>query len=218
MDSQLFKENHCSYQTPTTHNYKSHSYLVIKRTFDILFSLSALCILALPSLLIMLLIRLDSSGPALFTQERLGRNGKKFLIYKFRTMYMNAEENGPQFAVPGDKRCTKIGAFLRKTRIDEWPQFYNILCGDMSLVGPRPEREHYYLLLNDTIPDFTERLLVKPGLTGYAQVYGGLQLSPEEKIIFDQHYVKHCSIALDLRCMMRTVVVLFRLLVCKNEE
>lgn len=117
-----------------------------------------------------------------FKQERLGINGKPFMIYKFRSMRLDAEENGPQWADEQDPRCTHFGQILRRTRLDELPQLYNILRGDMSFVGPRPERAYFYREFEKYIPGFSNRLLVTPGLTGYAQVNGGYSLKPEERL------------------------------------
>ena len=119
-------------------------YLITKRAFDIVCSFLGLLILAIPMIIIALIITLDSPGPPIFKQERLGLHGKPFMIYKFRSMRLDAEENGPQWADEQDPRCTHFGQILRRTRLDELPQFYNILRGDMSFVGPRPERAYFY--------------------------------------------------------------------------
>lgn len=183
------------------------SFLVRKRIFDIVFSLAALILCIIPMLIIAIIIKLDSPGPAIYKQERLGKNGKKFMIYKFRSMRTDAESKGPRWAAENDERCTKLGQFLRLKRIDELPQFYNILIGDMSFVGPRPEREYFYNEFEKYIPNFRDRLMVKPGLTGHAQVNGGYKLKPEEKIIYDIEYIKHQSLRVDLEIILKTVVV-----------
>ena len=177
-------------------------FLVTKRVFDIVCSFLGLLILAIPMMIIALIITIDSPGAPIFKQERLGINGKPFMIYKFRSMRLDAEENGPQWADEQDPRCTHFGQILRRTRLDELPQLYNILRGDMSLVGPRPEFEKY-------IPGFSNRLMVTPGLTGYAQVNGGYSLKPEEKIIYDMEYIERQSIILDIRCLLKTVHIVF---------
>ncbi|MFB7138189.1 sugar transferase [Gottfriedia sp. NPDC056225] len=186
---------------------KSIFYSFIKRTMDIVFALFAF-VISLPFVLFFIaLIKIDSPGPALFIQERVGLNGKIFNIYKLRTMRMDAEVNGPQWASTDDPRITKLGHFLRKTRIDELPQFVNVLRGDMSLVGPRPERAFFLVKFNHEVPGFTNRLTVKPGLTGWAQVNGGYELSPKEKLVLDLHYIEHQSIILDIRIMFKTIKV-----------
>ena len=124
-------------------------------------------------------------------------------------MRLNAEENGPQWADEQDPRCTHFGQILRRTRLDELPQLYNILRGDMSFVGPRPERAYFYREFEKYIPGFSNRLLVTPGLTGYAQVNGGYSLKPEEKIIYDMEYIERQSIILDIRCLLETVHIVF---------
>lgn len=184
-------------------------YFFIKRVFDIAVSLIAGIILTLPMLIIAIIIRADSRGPAFFKQERLGKNGKPFVMYKFRTMYLDAEANGPQWAKESDCRCTRVGCVLRKTRLDELPQLFNILKGDMSLVGPRPERACFYNEFEKYIHGFRYRLMAKPGLTGLAQINGGYDLKPEEKIVYDVKYIESNSFIMDLYCILKTVTVVF---------
>ena len=198
--------------TDTGRGCQKKGYWLLKRCVDIIGAIAACTILFLPSVFVVLLIRLTSRGPVIYAQERLGMGGRTFVVYKFRTMHMDAEADGPQFAMPDDQRCTSIGAFLRKTRIDEWPQFWNVLKGDMSIVGPRPERAYFYQQFSETIPLFYKRLQIKPGLTGYAQVYGGLYLTPEEKLQYDLYYIEHCGVGMDIRCMLKTVIVVAQLL------
>ena len=186
---------------------KKSSFLEKKRLFDIVVSFIAIVVCFIPMVIIAIIIKLDSPGPAIYRQERLGKDGKRFMMYKFRSMRINAEDNGPQWASENDKRCTKLGQFLRLKRIDELPQLYNILKGDMSLVGPRPEREYFYNEFEKYIPNFRDRLLVKPGLTGHAQVNGGYRLKPAEKIIYDIEYIKHQSFVVDLEIIFKTIVV-----------
>ena len=185
------------------------SYLLVKRLFDFFFALIGLIVLAIPMAVIALIILIDSPGGAIFRQERLGKNGKPFVIYKFRTMNIDAEVNGPKWADKEDARCTRFGASLRKTRLDELPQLWNILKGDMSFVGPRPERQYFYELFDKYIVGFSNRLVVIPGLTGYAQVNGGYELEPEEKIIYDMEYIEHRSVFLDLKCIAKTISLIF---------
>lgn len=193
----------------TFSNIKLHNYLFFKRVMDISLSVIAFLILMLPMIIIGILIKIDSPGPVLFKQERLGTNGKPFMIYKFRSMKEDAEKDGPQWADKEDNRCTRIGKVLRKSRLDEFPQLINILRGDMSIVGPRPEREYFYKKFSEYIPDFRKRLRVQPGLTGWAQVNGGYDLSPEEKLKYDLEYIEHRSILLDCKCILKTVRLIF---------
>lgn len=187
----------------------SKGYLFVKRIFDIAAAIFAGALLLIPMVIIAVLIRLDSEGPALFCQERLGKNGKPFVMYKFRSMHLDAEINGPQWADKDDERCTKLGRFLRNSRLDELPQLINILKGEMSFVGPRPERAYFYNEFEKYIPNFRDRLLVLPGLTGYAQVNGGYELAPEEKIVYDMEYIAKRSLRMDVMCILKTVGVVF---------
>jgi exopolysaccharide biosynthesis polyprenyl glycosylphosphotransferase len=184
-------------------------YSFIKRAFDILVSMSAGLLLLIPMGIIAVMIRLDSEGPALFKQERLGKNGKAFYMYKFRSMRIDAEKNGPKWADQNDDRCTRLGKFLRKCRVDELPQLWNIFVGDMSLVGPRPERPFFYDEFETYIHGFRNRLAVQPGLTGLAQVNGGYDLEPEEKIVFDMRYINERSLWMDLKIIFKTVSLIF---------
>lgn len=184
-------------------------YLALKRFFDIVVSFVFGTVLLLPMLIIGVMIRIDSPGPALFRQERLGKGGKPFTMYKFRSMRVDAEKNGPQWADKDDDRCTKMGRFIRASRLDELPQLWNILKGDMSFVGPRPERACFYDEFETYIPGFRNRLWVKPGLTGHAQVNGGYDLLPEEKIVFDMEYIEKQSLKMDLVCILKTVQIVF---------
>lgn len=187
----------------------SRGYLIAKRFIDIVVSVAAGVVFLVPMLLIALAIRVDSRGTVIFKQERLGQNGKPFIMYKFRTMYMDAEKYGPQWAERIDWRCTRVGRLLRKTRLDELPQIWNILRGEMSIVGPRPERAYFYDQFETYIHGFCNRLVVKPGLTGWAQINGGYDLKPEEKIVFDMEYIEKQSFMLDMECILRTVRLIF---------
>lgn len=184
-------------------------YNFVKRVFDIVFSILGIIITLIPMLIIAIWICLDSRGPVLYKQERLGKNGKPFIMFKFRSMYTNAEQDGPQWADRIDHRCTRVGRILRKTRLDELPQLLNILKGDMSLVGPRPERAFFYDRFETYIKGFSQRLKVIPGLTGWAQVNGGYDLPPEEKIIYDMEYIENRSFLMDLKCIFMTVRIVF---------
>lgn len=187
----------------------SMGYLITKRFIDIVVSVAAGVVFLVPMLLITVAIRVDSRGTVIFRQERLGKNGKPFIMYKFRTMYMDAEKYGPQWAERIDWRCTRVGRILRKTRLDELPQIWNILRGEMSIVGPRPERAYFYDQFETYIHGFCNRLVVKPGLTGWAQINGGYDLKPEEKIVFDMEYIEKQSFMLDMECILRTVRLIF---------
>lgn len=184
-------------------------YLFVKRLFDVVASLMACIVLCIPMVIIGLIIRLDSSGRAIFKQERLGKDGKPFTMYKFRSMCQDAEANGPVWADKDDVRCTRVGRFLRKSRLDELPQLWNILRGDMSIVGPRPERACFYDQFETYIPGFRNRLQVRPGLTGLAQINGGYDLGPEEKIVYDMEYIHNRSWLMDLKCILKTVHLVF---------
>jgi lipopolysaccharide/colanic/teichoic acid biosynthesis glycosyltransferase len=156
-----------------------------------------------------LLIRLDSRGGVFYRQERLGRGGKPFQIVKLRTMVQDAEKmSGPQWAREDDPRITRVGRFLRKTRLDEVPQLWNVLRGEMSIVGPRPERSVFVEQLTKKIPFYRTRLLVAPGLTGWAQIcykYGNTEEDALIKLQYDLYYIRHQSLALDLLIMLRTL-------------
>ena len=185
-------------------------YEALKRGFDICASFLALVILLIPMAIISLVVVIDSPGSPIYSQVRLGKGEKPFRIYKFRSMRIDAEEDGLRWAEDHDPRTTKVGRFLRRTRLDELPQLWNILIGDMSFVGPRPERPEFYEIFDTYIVGFRQRMMVKPGLTGLAQVSGGYDLKPEEKIVYDLQYIKTRSIVQDLRCVFRTfAVVLF---------
>lgn len=176
-----------------------------KRAIDFAFCLVGLTLLALPFLLIALIVRLDSRGPALFRQERIGRDGKPFRVFKFRTMVMNAVEQGRGYGVvEQDPRITRFGRILREWGIDELPQLLNVLRGEMSLVGPRPALRYQ---VEQYTPAQRRRLDVKPGITGWALVNGRRTLAWDERIALDAWYVDHQSLLLDLRILLRTVKV-----------
>ena len=184
-------------------------YLVVKRLFDVVAAAVGGLVLLLPMAFLALIIRLESPGPALYRQERLGKDGKPFTLYKFRSMRQDAEADGPQWAKVRDSRCTRVGQFLRKTRLDELPQLWNIFKGEMSFVGPRPERACFYAKFETYIKGFSKRMAVTPGLTGLAQVNGGYDLEPEEKIVWDMEYIRTRSIGMDIRCILRTFTLVF---------
>ena len=182
---------------------------LVKRAFDIAVSALALVVLAPLFLVIAVLIKATSRGPVFYRQERVGRGGRTFEMIKFRSMVQDAEkETGPVVAAANDPRITPVGRFLRRTRLDELPQFWNILRGEMSVVGPRPERPPFVEQFNREIPHYRYRLLVKPGLTGLAQVFGKYETDPENKLKYDLYYIRNYSLALDLQILLRTVRVM----------
>ncbi len=176
----------------------------VKRTADILMSLTGI-LLTLPlMLLIALAVKLCDGGPVLYRQVRLTENGRQFLIAKFRSMRVDAEKDGICLAKRRDGRVTPVGRLIRKVHMDELPQLFNVLFGDMSMVGPRPERPEMARRYEELLPDFHKRLAVKAGLTGYAQVYGKYDSSPEEKLAYDLKYIEEFSFSLDLRLLLLT--------------
>ena len=188
---------------------KKPVYSFFKRIFDLVFSLATFSVLIIPMLIIAIIVRITSNGPSLYRQERVGLNGKRFILYKFRSMRLDAETNGAQWAVDNDPRVTKFGRIMRLTRLDELPQLINIIKGDMSFVGPRPERPVFYEKFAEYIDGFDERLKVMPGLTGLAQINGGYDLKPEEKVAYDIEYIETRSLWLDFKLIIRTVSVIF---------
>lgn len=181
----------------------------IKRAMDIIISFIMLILTAPILFLFCILIPIDSTGSPFFYQQRLGLDGKPFNMIKLRSMGIDAEKNGPRWASANDSRVTKIGAFIRKTRIDEIPQLINVLKGDMSLIGPRPEREYFYKEFEKFLPGFKSRLYVKPGITGWAQVNGGYDLTPKEKLYYDLYYIQHRSFAMEIKILLRTFTIVF---------
>ncbi len=162
---------------------------------------------------VVLLVRLSSPGPILFRQERVGLNGKVFPVYKFRTMVVNAEADGAQWAQKNDPRVTRVGKFMRKTRLDEVPQLWNVLRGDMSFVGPRPERPEFVSWLAQELPFYEIRTMIRPGLTGWAQIrygYGATLEESREKLAYDLYYVKHQTLGLDLLITFETIKTILR--------
>jgi lipopolysaccharide/colanic/teichoic acid biosynthesis glycosyltransferase len=191
-----------------TQYHKMQKYEMIKRGLDI----TGATIGALPALAIImifgLLVKIETPGKVFYSQERLGKHGKKFRLYKIRSMHNDAEKDGAKWADQDDERITKIGKFIRNTRIDELPQLLNILKGEMSIVGPRPEREIFTIQFEEEIPGFSQRLNVKPGLTGWAQINGGYDISPREKLKYDLYYIKNRSLRLDFKILFKTVGII----------
>lgn len=182
-------------------------YDALKRTFDIIFSIISLPFALIFIFIFSIIIKLETSGPIFFSQERVGLNGKYFRVIKLRSMAMDAEKNGAKWATQNDPRVTKVGRFIRKTRIDELPQLFNILKGDMSLIGPRPERPMFTAEFNEQVPGFVDRLSVRPGLSGWAQINGGYDLTPREKLKLDLYYIDNKSFILDLKIVLKTIKV-----------
>lgn len=181
-----------------------------KRLFDISASLLGIIITSPIMGIAAMLVKLTSKGPVVYTQERVTKDNKSFNIYKFRTMYNEVEkETGPVISGRDDPRITGIGRILRKTRIDELPQFFNVLKGEMSMIGPRPERPYFVEQFSREIPEYVHRYVVKAGITGYAQVLGKYDTSPEDKLRYDLLYVKNYSMLLDIKLILQTVKVVF---------
>lgn len=184
-----------------------------KRAFDVFFSLIGLLIIAIFFPFVALAIKIDSPDPIFYLQKRVGKDGKVFTIYKFRTMKVGAEKKGPQWASPDDPRITRVGRVLRATYLDEFPQFYNIFKGDISFVGPRPERPEFVEQLKKEIPYYDIRHLIKPGFTGWAQIeyhYGASVEEAKEKLQYDLYYIKNRSFFWDLGIILKTISIIFR--------
>jgi exopolysaccharide biosynthesis polyprenyl glycosylphosphotransferase len=185
----------------------SATHLMVRRLFDIVLAIAGL-VVAFPLLVIFsIAIKLDTKGTVFYRQERVGVKGKYFKLLKLRTMEMDAEKDGPRWAVTNDPRVTRIGKYLRKTRIDELPQLINVLKGDMSMIGPRPERPVFTEIFNQKTPGFIKRLAIKPGLTGWAQVNGGYDITPEEKLAYDLEYIRKRNFFLDVKILLLTFKV-----------
>lgn len=187
------------------------SYIFWKRGFDILFVVLASPLLLLLCSIIALVVYFDSGRPILFWQKRIGKGAVPFMMVKFRSMCHDAEANGAAFTSHGDPRITRTGAFLRKFRLDEIPQFWNVLRGEMSVVGPRPEQEGFSKQFEDAIPFYVLRYNVRPGITGWSHVMQGYASETDEmseRIRYDLYYIKHHSLALDVKVVLRTVLIL----------
>lgn len=184
-----------------------------KHFFDIVVSLIALLILSPMFLVLAIGVRFSSPGPIFYKQKRIGKNGKPFIIFKFRSMYIDAEVNGPELSSRDDQRITRIGKFMRKTRLDETPNFYNVLRGDMSLVGPRPEREYFINKITERAPHYIQLLKVKPGITSWGQVKYGYAENVDQMIKrmkFDLLYIENMSLYVDLKILIYTIMTIFK--------
>lgn len=185
-------------------------YRGVRRPIDVLTVLLPAILLLFLFPFIAIAIKRDSPGPVIYRQQRVGKNGKLFHVFKFRSMYVDAEKDGAQFTIENDPRITRVGNWMRITRIDELPQVINVLRGDMSLIGPRPERPHVVEEMCQDIPEFAMRTTVLPGVTGYAQVHGGYAATKEEliaKLELDLFYIRNASLKMDLGILLETVSV-----------
>ncbi len=181
-----------------------------KRIFDVVFSILALIITAIPMLIVAIAIKIESKGPVIFKQERVGKNGKVFCMYKFRSMCEGAEQmEGGVYCTKGDKRVTKVGKFIRATSIDELPQFLNILKGDMSLIGPRPVLTYYPKNWEEYTEEELKRFVVRPGITGWAAVNGRKTNTVKTRFEYDNYYVEHLSFGLDFKIFFMTIKAIF---------
>lgn len=202
-EAQVIQLVHEPYISPTT--------LLLKRSFDIVFSLIAMIAGAPLLLLLYLVTKFSSKGPAFFKQERLGRYGKPFTIYKFRSMCVDAEKHGPQLSSENDPRITKWGKIIRSTRMDELPQFWNVLKGDMSIVGPRPERRHFVKKIIEREPSYRKLRHLRPGLTSIGQVVFGYAENVEEmctRLQYDLLYLEDMSFQSDIHIIFETLKVM----------
>lgn len=183
-------------------------YYFIKRSFDIVTSLMGLVLLSPIILFFSVLVYIESPGKVIFKQKRIGKDGSVFTLYKIRSMRLDAEKNGEQWTQKKDTRILKIGTFIRRTKIDELPQLINVIKGDMTLVGPRPETPKLTFKFNDQYPGFINRLSVTPGLTGLAQISGGYDLNPYEKLKKDLEYIENQSLIIDMWILLNTFLVI----------
>jgi exopolysaccharide biosynthesis polyprenyl glycosylphosphotransferase len=186
---------------------------LVKRLIDVSVSAFMLFLLSPLYAYVAIRVRISSSGPIFFKQERIGFNGQPFMIYKFRSMHLGAEKSGPQLSYDGDSRCTPWGAVMRKWRLDELPQFWNVLKGDMSIVGPRPERRYYIDLITSEAPHYKHLLKVRPGITSWGQVKYGYASNVEQmlqRLKFDILYIENMSLALDFKIMFYTLLVILQ--------
>lgn len=185
----------------------------IKRLMDISISLIAMILLLPVYIILSICVKTSSSGPIFFKQERIGKYGKPFMIIKFRTMYVDAEKSGPQLSSSNDSRITNIGRFMRRVRLDEIPQFWNVIKGEMSLVGPRPERQFFIDKIAEKEPQFMQLNKIKPGITSWGQVKFGYAENVDEmveRMKFDLLYLKNMSIAIDLKIMLYTILIVLK--------
>ena len=186
----------------------------VKRIFDVSTSIIAIVLLSPLYLFLIIGVKLSSLGPIFYGQERIGKNGKPFIIYKFRSMFINAEKDGPALSSKNDKRITKFGMFMRKSRLDELPQFYNVIIGDMSLVGPRPERQYFIDKITEKAPHFVHLQKVRPGITSWGQVKFGYAENVDEmieRLRYDIVYIENMSLYTDFKILIYTIKIIFKL-------
>lgn len=183
-------------------------YTPFKRLFDLIFSLILMIPASIIILVFMVLVKIETPGKCFYTQERVGLMGQTIKVTKLRSMYNDAEKkSGAMWAQKEDPRVTRVGHFMRKTRVDELPQLWSVVKGDMSLIGPRPERPVFTQQFSEDIEGFEQRLLVKPGLSGYAQVHGGYDDTPAQKLANDMYYIEHFGVLTDIGIFFETIRV-----------
>lgn len=185
----------------------------LKRMIDIVFSIILLILFIPVYITLIIAVRVTTSGPAFYSHDRIGRYGKPFTIFKFRSMYVNSEKNGPALSKTNDSRITRLGVFLRKTRLDEIPQFYNVLIGDMSFVGPRPERQFFMDQIMEKSPHYVHLLKVRPGITSWGQVKYGYAENVDQmiqRLKYDIIYIENMSLIVDLKIMIYTIITVFK--------
>ena len=210
MDNKLIYNKAASLATASDReSYKEMNFIYkfIKRVLDIVCSILGIIVLSPILVIVSILIKLESKGPIIFKQLRAGKGSKPFYIYKFRSMKIETPNIATNDFTDSHVYITRIGKIIRKTSIDEIPQLFNILKGDMSIIGPRPERPEFTQEFNEEIPGFINRLAVKPGLTGWAQINGGYDITPQEKLVEDIYYIENRSILLDFKIILKTVKV-----------
>lgn len=203
-----FKSEIEKYKCEINYNNKA-GYEFFKRTIDIVFCIAIFLPVFFLIIILSIIIRIDSPGNPIFTQIRVGKDGRLIKIHKLRSMKIDAESNGQRWAEKNDPRITRVGKIIRKFRLDELPQFFDVLIGKMSLIGPRPEIPTLTKQFNEEIPGFVTRLVVIPGLSGLAQVHGGYEITPNEKLIKDIEYIENRCLSLYLHIFFLTIKTVF---------